>query len=101
MVQGGEPPYVRCCFASDGPRDARCAEPNAPNQASADPITNNSQHAQVTQVEMRAGLDVERQAGKAKSLEMTGDDTVTAEQFQENTELGVARMLTSMYEKML
>ena len=50
---------------------------------------------------MRAGLDVEGQDGKAKSLEMTGDDTVTAEQLQENTKLGIARVLASMCETML
>ena len=50
---------------------------------------------------MRAGLDVEGQDGKAKSLEMTSDDTVTAEQLQEDTELRVARVLTSMRETML
>ena len=44
----------------------------------------------------KCGLDVERQDGKAaKSLEMTSDDTVTAEQLQ------VARVLTSMCETML
>ena len=90
-----------CWFASDGPRDARSAKPHAPNQASANPVTNNSQNAQVTQVEMRAGLDVKRQDGKAKSLEMASDDTVTAEQLQEDTELRVARVLTSMRETML
>ena len=50
---------------------------------------------------MRAGLDVKRQDGKAKSLEMTGDDTMTAEQFQEDTKLGVARTQTSVCETML
>ena len=50
---------------------------------------------------MRACLDVKRQDGKAKSLEMTSDDTVTAEQLQEDTELRVARVLTSMRETML
>ena len=105
MVQGRESPYVRsvthCRLASNGPRYTRRVKPDAPNQASADPTTNNSQHAQVAQVEVRTGLDVEKQDGKAQSMEMASDDTMTAEQLQEDTELGVTRVLTSMCETML
>jgi len=98
VIKGWEAPDVfgraHWGLAGNGPRYARGAEPAPPNQSTANPVTDHTQHSQVTQVEMGTGLNVERHHREAETTEMASDHAVPTEQLQENAELGVASALT-------